>query len=87
MSSLLILTIWVNIYVVFNIILFFSKMYKDYVEKKSKTICTGDLLNVRKDVKTVYEIYFWRLLYSKCRLEKTCISCEKKIKITVDSVL
>ena len=42
MSPLLILTIWVNIYILFNIILFFAKMYKDCVEKKNKTVCTGE---------------------------------------------
>ena len=42
MSPILILSVWVNIYVFFNIILFFSKMYKDCVEKRSKTICTGE---------------------------------------------
>ena len=42
MSPLLLLTIWVNIYVFFNIILFFAKMYNNCVEKKDKTVCAGE---------------------------------------------
>ena len=42
MSPLLLLTIWVNIYVFFNIILFFVKMYNDCLDKKNKTICAGE---------------------------------------------
>ena len=42
MSPLLLLTIWVNIYVFFNIILFFIKMYNDCLDKKNKTICAGE---------------------------------------------
>ena len=43
MSPLLLLTIWVNIYIFFNIILFFAKMYNECMEKKNKTVCTGEL--------------------------------------------
>ena len=42
MSPLLILTIWVNVYILFNIILFFAKMYNNCVKKKNKTVCTGE---------------------------------------------
>ena len=42
MSPLLLLTIWVNIYIFFNIILFFAKMYNECMEKKNKTVCTGE---------------------------------------------
>lgn len=42
MSPLLILTIWVNIYILFNVILYFAKMYNDCVEKKHATVCTGE---------------------------------------------
>ena len=34
MSPLLVLTVWVNIYIFFNIILFFAKMYNDCLDKK-----------------------------------------------------
>ena len=42
-SPLLVLTIWVNIYLLFNIIIFFVKMYNNCVEKRNKSICTGKL--------------------------------------------
>ena len=42
MSPLLLLTIWVNIYIFFIIILFFAKMYDECMEKKNKTLCTGE---------------------------------------------
>ena len=42
MSPLLVLTVWVNIYIFFNIILFFAKMYNDCVDKKNKTVCAGE---------------------------------------------
>ena len=43
MSPLLLLTIWLNIYILFNTILFFSKMYNDCVNKKNKTVCAGEI--------------------------------------------
>ena len=30
------------IYIFFNIILFFAKMYNDCVDKKNKTVCAGE---------------------------------------------
>ena len=42
MSPLLLLTVWVNIYILFNIILFFAQMYNDCVDKKNKTVCAGE---------------------------------------------
>ena len=42
MSPLLLVTVWVNIYILFNIILFFAKMYNDSVGKKNKTVCAGE---------------------------------------------
>ena len=42
MSPLLLLTVWVNIYIFFNIILFSAKMYNDCVDKKNKTVCAGE---------------------------------------------
>ena len=42
MSPLLVLTVWVNIYIFFNIILFLAKMYNDCVDKKNKTVCAGE---------------------------------------------
>ena len=42
MSPLLLLTVWVNIYIFFNIILFLAKMYNDCVDKKNKTVCAGE---------------------------------------------
>ena len=29
-------------YILFNIILFFAKMYNDCVDKKNKTVCAGE---------------------------------------------
>ena len=43
MSPLLLLTIWVNIFIFFNIILFFAKMYNNCVKKKDKTVCAGEV--------------------------------------------
>ena len=42
MSPLLLVTVWVNIFILFNIILFFAKMYNDCVDKKNKTVCGGE---------------------------------------------
>ena len=42
MSPLLILTVWVNIYILFNIFLFFAKLYTDCTHKKNKTVCEGE---------------------------------------------
>ena len=42
MSPLLLVTVWVNIYILFNIILFFAKMSNDCVDKKNKTVCAGE---------------------------------------------
>ena len=52
MSPLLLLTVWVNIYIFFNIILFLAKMYNDCVDKRIK-LYVQENLNVRKGVKTV----------------------------------
>ena len=42
MTPLLVLTIWVNIYILFNIMLYFAKLYNDCVDKKNKTVCVGE---------------------------------------------
>ena len=42
MSPLLFLTVWVNMYIIFNIFLFFAKVYNDCTQKKNKTICEGE---------------------------------------------
>ena len=42
MTPLLVLTIWVNMYILFNIILYFAKLYNNCVEKKDKTVCAGE---------------------------------------------
>ena len=42
MSPLLLLTVWVNIYFVFNIVLYFAKIYNDCTNKKNKTVCAGE---------------------------------------------
>ena len=41
MSPLLLVAVWVNIYILFYIILFLVKMYYKCVEK-DKTICAGE---------------------------------------------
>ena len=41
-SPLIVLTVWVNIYIFFNAILFLVKMYTNCVEEKNKSICTGE---------------------------------------------
>ena len=50
MTPLLVFTVWVNIYILFNIILYFVKMYNDCVEKRIK-LYVKEKLNVKKDVK------------------------------------
>ena len=42
MSPLLLITVWVNIYIFFNIILFLGKMYNDCVAKKDRTVCAEE---------------------------------------------
>ena len=42
MSPLLLLTVWVNIYLVLKIILYFSRIYYKCVEKKDSTVCSGE---------------------------------------------
>ena len=42
MSPLFLITVWVNIYILFYIFLFFAKMYYKCVDKKEKTVCTGE---------------------------------------------
>ena len=43
MSPLLLVTVWVNIYILFYVILFLVKMYYKCVDKKDKTVCAGEL--------------------------------------------
>ena len=42
MSPLLLLTVWVNMYIVFNVCLFFVKIYNDCRNNKNKTVCAGE---------------------------------------------
>ena len=42
MSPLLLLTVWVNMYIVFNSCLFFAKLYNNCRNNKNKTVCAGE---------------------------------------------
>ena len=42
MIPLVVLTIWVNIYILFNVILYFTKLYNNCVDEKNKTVCAGE---------------------------------------------
>ena len=52
MSPLLLLTVWVNIYIVFNIVLYFAKDIMIAQIKRIKLYVQGNL-NVKKGVKIV----------------------------------
>ena len=56
MTPLLVFTVMVNIYILFNIILDFVKMYNDCVERIK--LYVKEKLNVKKDVKIVRVKYF-----------------------------
>ena len=43
MSPLIVITLWVNIYIFYNVISFFVKMYSNCVEKDNKSVCTGEV--------------------------------------------
>ena len=43
LSPLLVLTVWVNVYIVFKLILYLTKLYYTCVNRKNSATCAGEI--------------------------------------------